>query len=87
MKGESEGSIEQPGKKLGSAQQETRTCRSAARSSSPPAIAGSVQFVSCGELLAGICSDRGTGFSTGSAAASAEEADGGSQARGSKSMK
>ena len=53
MKAEPGGSVEEPIKDPGSAEQEARTCPvPAARSSSPPPKANSVRFVSYGEQLA-----------------------------------
>ena len=80
MKGESEGSIEQPGKKLGSAQQEARTCP----------VCGTKFFATGDSGFCPVCILRGAtggksaatgepGSVTGLAAASAEEANGRSQ--------
>jgi hypothetical protein len=55
--------VEQPGKEVGSAQQEARTCLVCGTKSSPLPTAISVRFVSCGELLAGNLQQPGTGFS------------------------
>jgi hypothetical protein len=82
VKGEPEGSIEQPGKKLGSAQQEAQTCP----------VCGTKLFATGDSGFCPVCILRGAtggksaatgepGSVTGLAAASAEEVDGGSQAR------
>ena len=82
MKGESEGSIEQPGKKLGSAQQEARTCP----------VCGTKFFATGDSGFCPVCILRGAtggksaatgepGSVTGLAAASAEGADAGSRVR------
>ena len=44
--------MEEPGKEVGSVQRKHAPARSAVRSSSPPPVGSSVQFVSCGELPA-----------------------------------
>ena len=82
MKAESGGPVEEPGEQLGSVQQEPRTCP----------ICGTKFFATAGSEFCPVCILRGatsgesasTGESrsvSGLAAASAEEADGGSQAR------
>ena len=82
MKAESEGSVEEPGKEPGSVHQEARTCP----------VCGTKFFATADSEFCPVCILRGatsgesastgeSGSVSGLAAASAAEADGGSQAR------
>ena len=82
MKAEPGGSVEESGKELGSTQQEARTCP----------VCGTKFFATADSEFCPVCILRGatsgesastgeSGSASGLAAASAEEADGGSQAR------